>query len=133
MRVLSLALCSWVAQALQPAKKVVAKKELPTLASSLAALSHRVIRQEPAAEAPPAEGGSAPAEGEGATVDKEAYEKDWGTEHRSEPWPESTRGLQHHPSYNSTTRIEAFFGLAWYYLLAIVLAVGGAVFYYFKR
>ena len=28
------------------------------------------------------------------------YKKDWGTEHRSEPYPKSAEGKMHHPEYN---------------------------------
>jgi hypothetical protein len=136
MRVFIAAVGVWVAQALvvpkektqnlkpvQEAAKKTIKKELPTLASSLAALSHHrgYVSQEPAVS---------------PEVDKEAYEADWGTEHRSEDYPESSRGKQHHPSYHYTTRFEAYVGLAWYYILAILLLIGGAgyaVFAYMKK
>jgi len=141
MRVFLAAVGAWAVQALvvpkdqkkqvvevpkAAAPATVAKRELPTLATSLAVLSHsKSSRQDP----PPAETVS-------PEVNAEEYEKDWGTEHRSEPYPESSRGLEHHPSYNSTTRIERYFGLAWYYLLAIVALVGAAAyaaFGYFKK
>lgn len=37
----------------------------------------------------------------GPVVDKEGYEKDWLTEHRSEPYPESAVGKAHHPDYEN--------------------------------
>lgn len=37
----------------------------------------------------------------GPVVDKEGYEKDWQTEHRSEPYPESAVGKAHHPDYEN--------------------------------
>ena len=40
-------------------------------------------------------------------VDKEGYEADWQTEHRSEPYPESSRGLQHHPDYHQSNTVLA--------------------------
>ena len=38
-------------------------------------------------------------------VDEEGYSADWQTEHRSEPYPESSRGLQHHPDYNKGSTV----------------------------
>lgn len=32
-------------------------------------------------------------------VDAAGYEEDWGTEHRSEGYPDSSKGHQHHPDY----------------------------------
>jgi len=37
----------------------------------------------------------------GPVVDKEGYEKDWLTEHRSESYPESSVGKAHHPDYEN--------------------------------
>ena len=59
-----------------------------SLASSLTMLSSgEVSRQEPIAEA------AGSAAGVSHEVDEAGYEADWGTEHRSEPYPEGARGI----------------------------------------
>jgi len=61
---------------------------------------------EPAAEEKAAETAEPAAPGK-VEVDKEGYEKDWQTEHRSEPFPNDTKHLQHHPDYESPVAIKS--------------------------
>jgi len=113
MRLL-LALAACFSEALYVSKK---EKEIPTLATSLAELTH--VKK--TSQDPPAEGTTAP--GDDKPIDAEAYAEDWQNEHRSEPYPQEAVGKQHHPSFGATDLVERAFGFRWWQLIGIALVI----------
>jgi len=92
-------------------------KEVVTPGTQLNALA---LKQSSSKELPP--------------IDEEGYKADWQTEHRSEPYPKESKGLQHHPKYNTSP--PGFMWQAWMtqYLLGflfLIIVVAGM--YYFMK
>ena len=76
-----------------------ALKVQPTsLANQLQLLSRQRVHK---GKQEPTDGGVAPAE-----VDAAAYEEDWGDEFHNGQYPESSKGLQHHPD-NSVPKVKS--------------------------